>query len=447
MSIGITSYTKNFKNSILPSTERHNYLSSSIITNMFGVIINTDIAHYLNSNESAAKLSLNTPIFKESNLFFTSQFFTKGFVSENRLQINENTPNFINEIRLRNGIKFFDQNIASTYTIQHTGATSSNNYLLSSQHSLTLSKSIAFVNNLQLNLRKNSNISTGIFNATYQYKKNIILRGTVNYSPLFSKNFFTTSSFNANYNMGFFGITTSYNINLIQNTGSYMIGFNINSKYLTTTIQLGNDSSVSTNINLSFNRGITFDGIKPKINTSTVASGGIIEINAFIDSNNNGKWDFDELPAQGVGVKISGSIQKEITDAKGKSFVVGLPVEYPVLFDAETGLMTDASYKPAASIKRKIILKAGAPLKIFVPIVSTIDIDGIISVQMDNEKIPVSNVDVYLINHRNEIVAIATTTPEGYYIFSNIVKGVYKIKVAKEKIAQYKKYLTEKYAQ
>ena len=63
---------------------------------------------------------------------------------------------------------------------------------------------------------------------------------------------------------------------------------------------------------------------------------------------------------------------------------------------------------------------------------------------MNDEKIPVSNATIQLIDKSNKIIDTTTTTPDGYYIFSRVVQGTYKVRASKETIEKYKKYLLNK---
>ena len=284
----------------------------------------------------------------------------------------------------------------------------------------------------------------GNTNITFKAGKGIIVRGTVIYTPFFSDTFFSASSLSGNYNWGLFGFTSAYNFDLIQNIGTYMIGLNVNSKYLTTSVQFGTQNSSAINVNLNFNKGLAFNGIKPSIISSGAATAGMIEVSAFMDSNNNGEWDFDEKPAKNVSAKISGSVSKELTDENGKMLLAGLPADYAILFDADTTMIDEMSIKVASSVKRKIILKAGAVHKVLVPIVKVIDIEGTLVIQMGDEKLQIGGAKVQLIDINNNVVDTVDTTPDGYYIFSGAVQGTYKVRAEKSVVEKYKNYLQTK---
>lgn len=446
LSLGMTSYMKNFNSNTIFNPERQNYASSSFITSIFGIVVNTDLAYHINSNEGAAKLSFNTPIFKESNLFVTTQMFTKKFLSESRAQNGNGAQQSSTEVRLRNSTKLFGKFVSGTYSlIINTLNSGDVNKEASAQHSITPIKPISISNTLNAKMYASGmKTSMGSANITFKTDSGIIIRGTVNYIPLFSDKFFSTSSVTGNYNWGALGVTSSYNFNLIQNTGTYMIGLNINSKYLTTSVQFGSQNSSTINLNLNFNRGLAFNGIKPSITSSGAATGGMIEVGAFMDSNNNGEWDFDEKPAKNVAVKISGGASRELTDENGKMLLVGLPAEVAILFDADTTMMDEMSIKVSQSVKRKIILKAGSPHKVLIPIVKIIDIEGTLIVQMREEKLPISNAKVQLIDKNNKIVDTVTTTQDGYYVFNGAVQGMYKVRAEKSVVEKYKNYLQTK---
>jgi hypothetical protein len=209
-------------------------------------------------------------------------------------------------------------------------------------------------------------------------------------------------------------------------------------------VQFGTQNASTMNVNLNFNRGLAFNGIKPSIASSGAATGGMIEVGAFMDSNNNGEWDFDEKPAKNVAVKISGGASRELTDENGKMLLVGLPAEVVILFDADTTMMDEMSIKVSQSVKRKIILKAGSPHKVLIPIVKIIDIEGTLIVQMGEEKLPISNAKVQLIDKNNKVVDTVTTTQDGYYVFNGAVQGTYKVRAEKSVVEKYKNYLQTK---
>ena len=445
LSLGMTSYMKNF-NSMQLNPERQNYISSSLITSMFGVIVNTDLAYHTNSNEGAAKLSFNTPVFKESNLFVTTQMFTKKFLSESRMQNGNDAQQSSTEFRIKNSTKLFGKFVAGTYSLIISTLNSGNiNKEASAQHSVVPMKNVSIANTLNARMYANgTNISLGSMNVTFKTDAGIVIRGTVNYIPLFSDKFFSASSLAGNYNWGLFGVTSAYNMNLINKTGTYMVGLNINSKYLTTSLQFGTQNSSAINLNLNFNRGLAFNGIKPSIASSGAATGGMLEVSAFMDANNNGEWDFDEKPAKNVSAKVSGSVSKEMTDESGKMLLVGLPAEVAILFDGDATMMDEMSIKVSQSVKRKIILKAGAPHKILIPIVKIIDIEGTLTINMGEETLPIGNAKVQLIDRDNHVVDTVTTTQDGYYVFSGAVQGTYKVRAEKSVVEKYKNYLLTK---
>ncbi len=444
--LSTTSYMKKFGGTYDAQPERQHYLATSLMTDVFGVIVNTDLAYHINSNSAAVKLSTNATIFKESNLMVTSQFFMKNYLSESHMQSGANAQQSSTEIRLKNNIKLLGKFVASQYTAT-IGTMNSGDYTssINAQHSFSPIKPISLVNSLSGNFGSGMPKSTsGNASATVKLGKAANIRGSLAYVPLFAKNFLTTSSLSANYNWRIFGVTTAYNLSFVNKIGTYMIGFNINSKYLTTSLQFGTQASMAMNLNWNFNRSIVFNAMKPSIMPTGAASGGIIELNAFIDTNNNNKWDFDELPAKNVAAKIAGKNSKELTGENGKVLIPNLPRDSAFLFDADTSVMEDMAVKPAGSIKRKIILKAGAIHKVFVPIVKISDIEGTLTIKMGEEVLPIGGAKVHVIDRSGAVVDTATTSADGYYMFNGLPQGAYKVVADKAIVAKYKNYLLTK---
>jgi hypothetical protein len=151
LSVGMTSYMKNFNSNsdfnAQSSPERQNYLSSSFITSMFGVVVNTDLAYHTNSNEGAAKFSFNTPLLKESDLFVTTQMFTKKFLNESRTQNGDSAQQSSTQIRIKNSTKLFGKFIPGIYSlIINTLNSGEVNKEISAQHSITPIKPLSIAN-------------------------------------------------------------------------------------------------------------------------------------------------------------------------------------------------------------------------------------------------------------------------------------------------------------
>ncbi len=446
ISLAMTSYMKKWRSVFGSVPERQNYLSTSFMTDIMGVIVNTDLAYHANTNSAAIKLSTNATVFKESNLMVTSQFFTKSFISEVHTQSGQSAVQSSSEIRLKNNIKMFGKFIASTYSTT-VGTTNSGAYSSdwNMQHSFTPIKPLAIVNTVTaMYATGGMKTTSGNASATVKIGRSGNVRVALNYVPLFGSHIFTTSSLMGNYNWKIFGISTAYNFNIAKQTGTYVVGLNVNSKYLTTSLQLGAQASASMNLNWNFNRSVVFNEMRPSIMPSGAANAGMIELNAFYDTNNNGEWDFDELPAQNIAAKISGKNSKELTGENGKVLIGNLPIDVAILFDGDVTVVEDMGVKVSPNVKHKIMLKAGAIHRVLIPIVKTCDVEGTLSMQMGEEKIPISGAKIHMIDRKYNVIGSTTTSSDGYYIFNALPQGAYKVIADKAIVARYKNYLLTK---
>ena len=99
--------------------------------------------------------------------------------------------------------------------------------------------------------------------------------------------------------------------------------------------------------------------------------------------------------------------------------------------------------KAGEGVRKKLVLLSGATHKVLLPVIRTSEIDGTLSITNGDTEIPIANTVVHLINRENEIVKTTTTSSDGYYIFTEVPQGLYKVKIFKEGVKRYKDYLME----
>ena len=145
----------------------------------------------------------------------------------------------------------------------------------------------------------------------------------------------------------------------------------------------------------------------------------------------------------GVGVTITGREMNKVTDNEGTMILTNLPMGSEMLFDVNTGIMPDITMKGGKMAKRRMVLLSGATHVIMLPIIQTTEIDGTLAVKQGDTQIPMGNVQIKLIDKENRVVQTTKTSSDGYYIFSEVPHGVYKVKLDDKEVKRYKDYLVE----
>ena len=82
---------------------------------------------------------------------------------------------------------------------------------------------------------------------------------------------------------------------------SYNMGVNYSNSLFLTSINVAYSKESKAQLMLSFASGIVFSGLKPQITPFNASTTGSVEVDAFLDENQNGIKDFDEKAVAGGG--------------------------------------------------------------------------------------------------------------------------------------------------
>ena len=434
IAIGMVNRQKNLLND---NKNAENYIHSSFTTGLEKILLNMDIVNQVNTDGYAVNLSANTPVFTASNLFVSSQFFSNKFNNVIYNKDSEGARKLSNEMRLTTGKNIFGRYLSTIYYLNfaqlNSGSITHTNSL---RNSMSVYSFLNISHTFTINKILNDIQAYGALNVTTRYKNILILRGSINYVPFFGQQGIASHSLNINYNIGKYGISFG-------TTGDAAIGVNFNRRYFTTSVSFGYSKMLGMQVKLGIASGVVFSGITPKITPANTANSGTVEVQAFLDENQNGIFDFDEEPLPGVGVKVSSKEDKEVTNEEGKMIITNLPVGSEIPFDINTGIVPDISMKAGNGVKKRLVLLSGATHKVQLPVIRTTEIDGTLSITNGEMEIPIANTVVKLVNRENEIVKTTTTSSDGYYIFTEVPHGLYKVKISTEDAKRYKDYLME----
>nr|WP_136249916.1 hypothetical protein [Ningiella ruwaisensis] len=176
-------------------------------------------------------------------------------------------------------------------------------------------------------------------------------------------------------------------------------------------------------------------------NTITpLASKGTLLVRVFIDSNVNGIFDADEEVIEGITVTSVQSRRRGETDRTGIAVLSNLPTNVPTDITLDYATVEDPFLVPL--IKGVAIkARAGSIDNLDFPLAVSNEIEGqIITVNETGIEIPLSRVPVELVNSAGIVKHQTETAFDGFYIFTGVIAGDYRLKVKDEYLerARYK---------
>lgn len=160
---------------------------------------------------------------------------------------------------------------------------------------------------------------------------------------------------------------------------------------------------------------------------------GAASVRAFLDKNLNGVFDEGDEPIPGATFRINGSTAPPKTDAGGFAYLERLNSHRSVSVELNPASLEDSQWSPARP-GVTLIPRPGRIATIDFPVIVTAELDGYVSLERNGQQRGVSDVLLNLYDEKGTVVASARSTGDGYYIFSGVRPGRYRIGVAPELI-------------
>lgn len=164
-----------------------------------------------------------------------------------------------------------------------------------------------------------------------------------------------------------------------------------------------------------------------------VANKGSLSIVVFYDANQNGVRDEGEEGLPNVGFTFDGARRAYRTDSSGSAFITGLPVYKKMAISIDLATLEDPLWLPSVE-GYSIVLRPGATGMIELPVNTTGEMDGVIYLQRNGKQIPLSGVDVQLVDKDGQVLQTVKTAYDGYYVISRIPVGEYTVRIAPEQL-------------
>jgi hypothetical protein len=192
------------------------------------------------------------------------------------------------------------------------------------------------------------------------------------------------------------------------------------------TLNVSSDFEDRWSVGAGFNIAFGYDGRRQEFVTDNggLASTGRATMNLFIDENNDGIRDPDELPVTWASYRD----QETLKTSPGVLPLTALPSARPVLFDMQHLKLDDLFLLPRVQVY-ELQTHAGSDVSIDVAVVMTGDIEGHVFVGPADDAVAARGVTVSLRDERGYVIAKARSEFDGYYSFNSVPGGYYEVLV------------------
>ena len=188
------------------------------------------------------------------------------------------------------------------------------------------------------------------------------------------------------------------------------------------------DSRGDWRVSLGLNGTFSFDHLELDMifDTPRALSGGQLEASAFIDWNENRVFDQGDEALEDVRFTGNYLWRNKFTNNTGKAL---LPSSHGgQILEVDLRTLPNPYLQPVLG-KIKTYAHRGGQTKVDVPMVIFNEVEGTVYFENNDKSKPVSGVTVFLKQINGDKEYTTTTEYDGYYYFSNVSQGNYKIEV------------------
>lgn len=208
---------------------------------------------------------------------------------------------------------------------------------------------------------------------------------------------------------------------------------------------LGVSSEYSTNSNLSIGMNMSFSlGHNPQSNDwnfypDQISQDGLISARVYLDNDQNNEYSDGDILVENIGFKKSGTQDRDHhTNSQGVALVTGVSSHKIIPIEPNETTFLDPFW---VSVKEgyNVLLRPGKIAQLDFPLIPTGEVDGtvyLIGFNKNGEQRidPVSRAKVQLLNNKNEIVKEEISAFDGFYLFSSVPLGAYKVRIQPEQL-------------
>lgn len=230
-----------------------------------------------------------------------------------------------------------------------------------------------------------------------------------------------------------FNLDTNLDLNESDNS-SFNLSANYGHDYFSTNPQvsykLNGDYSLSINLEFSFS-----PYRKQKILSQKQQSYGQIEMIAYLDKDDDGKFNNTDEPLSDVKFKGLKEWENLTTDENGEVVLTGLSSSQPNRIQVIEASIGDPFWRP----KRKelsVLSHAGGFQTIYFPVLETLEVEGSVKLSRKGKVREGSGIPLELRDQKGNVVARTKSEFDGVFVFTGVPKGQFNLHIPQDYIQQ-----------
>lgn len=165
-----------------------------------------------------------------------------------------------------------------------------------------------------------------------------------------------------------------------------------------------------------------------------MAASAMITAHAFIDTNDNHRFDSGEDPVPGATFTINGGNRSEVkTDSQGRATISRLPPRTFANIAINPASLEDVQWQPGVAGVR-ILSRPGKAMAVDFPIVLTAEIDGVVRLAEGNGRRGIGNATLELLDDLGAIITTTKSASDGFFIVPAVRPGHYRLRVSPDQL-------------
>ncbi|MCE9681499.1 hypothetical protein [Halomonas alkalisoli] len=217
---------------------------------------------------------------------------------------------------------------------------------------------------------------------------------------------------------------TRYTAGFTKNLGRFGLG--VNASYVDT-------GDIALGAQLFFAMGRDTRRSDWRFDARPMANSGAASVRLFLDDNHNGVLDTHEEPLQGAGFIVNGVRHQARTDADGIAYIDHLPVKQYVDIGIDTATLIDPQWAPAIEGLR-LVPRPGSVVSLDLAVHMATEIDGTVYLLENEVERGIGDIELELLNDRQEVVARTTSSWDGFYIVPGVIAGDYRLRISPQQL-------------
>jgi hypothetical protein len=172
------------------------------------------------------------------------------------------------------------------------------------------------------------------------------------------------------------------------------------------------------------------------LDSQPLAGTGGVSARVFVDKNGNGVKDEGEPAVPGASFMINrGGRHPARTDEQGIAFIGRLLSGQYADLALDQSTLDDPQWKPRV-VGARLLPRPGRVEQLDFPVVSTSEVEGYVFLRDKEGRRGVGDAKVELVDDTDMVVAMATSSGDGYYLLHQVPPGRMKIRISPDQVAK-----------